>query len=228
MDISQFNCPITTVEKNRLFYGQYQYSGKFSLTELSVIRGLDIKKINHVVNFRNQMRAQSSHRGIMRNFITDEIVDDLKTTCILLAQYKDQMKFVVSYNQGYVYTNNLEILNKVKDLDFIQSFSISQVEIISAADCITLINPKWAYRTYFKQISVTEFQRDQLIQYLSNRENIKLSPGLKSWCLDNKNRWWDRLVQNYFFIDHNDLGELLFLNMVMPKITSKTFKLVAK
>jgi hypothetical protein len=226
MDISQFNCDIVTVEKNKLFYNQYCYSGKFYLSELGVIRGLDRDKIDSIVAYRNSYR--SSSYSFQHDKITPKNVEHLKIVCDILSQYRSQLKFVVSYNRGHVYTNNLEVLQQIRALSFIHSFSIHQVDVTSAADCITLINPRWAYRTYFRSLTLTEHQRDALVQYLESRQNIKLSRGLKSWCRSPKKRWWDLLSQSYFFVEHNDNGEMLFLNMVVPRITNKTFRLVAK
>lgn len=226
MNSQHLDCDIVTVEKNRLFYSQYCYSGKFYLSELGVIRGLERDKIDAIVSYRNNSR--NSSYGFKVQKITADNVRDLKTLCDTLSQYRDELKFVVSYNRGHVYTNNLEILQKIKDLTFLYGFSIHQVNLISASDCIALTNPRWAYRTYFRSMSLTEHQREVLIQYLGSRQNIKLSRGLQAWCQTPKNRWWDLLSQSYFFIDHDDAGEVMFLNMVAPRITNKTFKLVAK
>lgn len=229
MELSQFNCPVTTVEKNRLFYDQYHYSAKFDMNEVGVIRGLDFGGIDRVVAYRNSWRAQAGPRhSWAKNMISPDDVDQLKTLCNLLCKFKHQIKFVVSLNRGYVYTNNLDVFKKIQSLNLVHDFSISQVVVTSAADCIALTNPKWAYRTFFRSVTLDEYQRNTLIQYLNSRENIKLGPGLKSWCKQDTNRWWQRLTQNYFFIDHDDSGEIVFLNMVIPRITSKTFRLVAK
>lgn len=226
MNLPNLDCEIVTVEKNRLFYGQYCYSGKFYLSELGVIRGLDRDKIDSIVSYRNHSR--SSSYGFKVDKITANNVQDLKTLCDTLTQYRDQIKFVVSYNRGHVYTNNLEVLQKIQALTFLYGFSVHQVRVISAEDCIALTNPRWTYRTYFRSQTLTEHQRDVLVQYLDTRQSINLSRGLRSWCQNPKNRWWNLLSQSYFFIDHDDIGEVMFLNMVAPRITNKTFKLVAK
>lgn len=226
MNIDQIDCEVVTVEKNRLFYDQYAYSAKFYLSELGVIRGLDQDKIDSTVAYRNSSRATSY--GYKPEKITDKNVEYLKLLCDLLLQYSSEIKFVVSYNRGHVYTNNLEVLSKIHALDFLHSFSLHKVDVTSAADCIALNNPRWAYRTYFRSLTLTEHQRSVLIQYLDSRKNIKLSRGLKTWCTNPKNRWWDLLSQSYFFVDHDDSGEMLFLNMVVPRITGRTYRLVAK
>jgi hypothetical protein len=229
MDLSQFNCSVTTVEKNRLFYDQYHYSAKFKLNEIGVIRGLDFGSIDRVVAHRNSWRVKAGPRhSWAKNIISDTEVDQLKVLCGLLRKFKHQIKFVALFDRGYVYTNNTEIFKKIQSLNFITDFSISQAVVVADSDAIALINPKWAYRTFFRSMTLNDHQRTTLIQYLNSRESIKLGPGLKSWCKDDATRWWQRLTQNYFFIDHDDPGEIVFLNMVLPRITNKTFRLVAK
>lgn len=227
MDFSKFNCRVDTVEKNQLFYNQYQYSIKFYQTEIGVLRGLDPNKIDNTVAHRNLYRSQIRF-GKRYPEIPLETVNELKLLCDVLHQYQDQLKFVASFNVGYVYTNNTEIFQKILDLGFVSINAIQQAQVSVPADTIFLRNPKWAHRTYFRSRTLTEHQRDLLIQYLDSRKNIKLSPGLKTWCTEPTNRWWDKYTHDYFFVDHNDPGEILFLNMVVPRITRRTFRLVAK
>lgn len=229
MELSRFKCPITTVDKNRLFYDQYHYSAKFDMEEIGVIRGLKFDHIERIVAYRNAWRSQAGPRhNWVKNLISDENVKQLKTMCSLLRKFGPDIKFVVSLNRAYVYTNNLAVLDEIQKVDFIREFSISHVNVISDTDAIALRNPKWAYRTFFRSITLDEHQRNTLIQYLNSRQNIKLGPGLKFWCNQDTSKWWQRLTQNYFFIDHNDAGEIFFLNLVIPRITAKTFRLVAK
>jgi len=227
MDFSKFKCKVNTVEKNQLFFNQYHYSIKFYQSEIGSIRGLDPNKLDSVIAWRNAYRSKIKLTNSDTN-IPQETVTRLRLLCDLLHQHQDQLKFIASFNRGYVYTNNTEIFQKIADLGFIDIDGIQQAVITVPADTIALKNPRWAHRTYFRNCTLTSHQRDLLIQYLDSRENIKLSPGLKSWCTEPRNRWWDKYTHDYFFVDHNDSGEILFLNMVVPRITRRTFRLVAK
>jgi len=223
------NLEIHPVEKNSLFFGQYRYSGRFGLSELGVIRGLHYNKIDQIVKERNAWRQE--HRGLYsgyRNIITDKEVADLKLICQLLKKYKKQIKFTISFHTGYVYTNNIKVLEKIKELSCIDNLYAQEAMEVCPPGTIALKNPQWSHRTYLRCRSLDETQKKQISNYLASRENIRLSPGLKYWINRNNNQYWYNCTQSYFFFDHNNDGEVLFLNMVVSRITGRTMQIVAK
>jgi hypothetical protein len=217
----------TPVERNSLFFGQYRYSVRFALTELGVIRGLKLYKIDEIVRNRNEWRAQ--HQGIYsayRNLIGPDEIENLKTVCRALKKYETQIKFVISYDHGYVYTNDVKLVQKIQNLDCIKNFQALEAMEVCPPGTLALKNPKWSHRTYFRSVNLTEHQKITLRDYLNNRENIRLSPGLKFWL--EHDQYWGNYTQGYFFFDHNNDGETLFINMVVPRITGRTLQIVAK
>ena len=217
-------CP---VETNQPFYGKYQYSVKFKVPELGVIRGLNYDKIDQIVHDRNKWRADHrKHYGWMnKGEISFETVVKLKAVCKLLAAYRTNIKFVVSYDTGYVYTNDVTLIAAIEQLDFIKGFRVQQSVQVNPPGTISLKNPKWTHRTYFRSKTLSETQKTHLIEYLNSRENVRLSPGLRDWM---KSSVWNIWLQGHYFFDHNDDGEILFLNMVIPRITGRTMNIIAK
>lgn len=223
------NLKLRSVDRTSLFHNQYQYSARFRLSELGVIRGLRYRDIDKIVEDRNQWREQNNRLyGLYaRNQIEQDQVDKLKTVCKLLMKHQKEMKFTISYDTGYVYTNDLQLVEKIHSLDCIQHFQAQQVKISGAPGTISLKNPRWSHRTYFRSKMLTEQQRATLVEYLEARENVRLSPGLKMW-MGSRHIGWNLWTQDYFFLDHNNDGEVLFLNMVVPRITGRTLVIVAK
>lgn len=215
------------VEKNSLFFGKYRYSIKFVLKELGIIRGLQLNKIEKIARERNQWRAH--HRGLYsgyRSEITDSDVDHLKTVCRLLKKHEKDIKFVISYDHGYVYTNDLDLVNRIRNLRCVHYIEAQEVVEVCPPGSLALKNPRWTHRTYFRSVSLTEQQKTSLVGYLQSRADLRLSPGLKSWM--ENDQYWGNYTQNYFFFDHNNNGEVLFLNMVVARITGRTLTIVAK
>lgn len=219
------NLEIHPVESDGLFYNKFEYSIRFGLSELGVIRGLNLDIIDEIVKERNQWRQE--HRGLYsgyKNIITTHEVEDLKKVCALLAQHRDSMKFVISYHTGYVYTNDLNLADQLELL--VGHVRVQQAVQTRPAGTIALKNPRWTHRTYFRSITVPESAKATLVEYLNSRENVRLSPGLVYWTQHNNS--WNNWIQSYFFIDHNNDGEVLFLNMVVPRITGRTMQIIAK
>jgi hypothetical protein len=218
-DLSLSTLEIKPVEKNSLFFGKYRYSARFDLEELGIIRKLDVDIIDKLVSERNDWRQQHQRLYNLTKpgtwQITPKATDKLKRMCRLLAQYKD-------------YTNDLELVKLICYTDFVGNFQAQEAVQVCPAGTIALKDPKWTHRTYFKSKTVTDIQRDTLINYLNGRENVRLSPGLKDWTITRASPYWKTWVQDYYFIDHNNDGEVLFLNMVVPRITGRTLNIVAK
>lgn len=221
----QYN--INPVEKNSLFFNRYEFSVRFDLEEVTLLRGLPYDRIEEMAEDRNRWRRESGRNfGWRHDRITQDQVIDLKTLCSVLLGYRDEIKFTVSYNRGYVYTNNLAIIDRLQGLEFLTKIHVQQVQTVGRPNTISLKNPSWSHRTYFRSKVISNQQREMLIEYLNGRQNIRLSSGLKNWMINRKS--WETWVQDYFFFDHNNDGELLFLNMVIPRITGRTLQIVAK
>lgn len=187
-------------------------------------------KIDQLAEDRNRWRAdhKNLYGGIQMFHIDATMRQNLKDLCYLLEPHREQIKFVVSYDRGYVYTNNLELVKTLTNLLFIDKVQIQEAMQICPPGTIALKDPKWTHRSYFRSKSIDETQRKTLIEYLNARENIRLGPGLKDWTTSQVKGWWFQWTHSHFFFDHNNDGELLFLNMVVPNIVRQTKLIVAK
>lgn len=222
---------VKTVETNQLFFNQYQYNVRFDLRELGILRGLHLDKIDQLVKERNEWRQQNKrlYGYVARNYeITDRMKEDLRDMCELLLQHRDQIKFVVSFDRGYVYTNNFDLIKRIAGKQSVDRVQIKEAKVICAPGTVARVDPTWSHRTYFKSRAISQEQRKSLAEYLQGRENVRLSPGLTAWVKDRANNWWINWTHAHFFIDHNNDGEVLFLNMVSPNITGRTLQIVAK
>lgn len=222
---------VKTVETNQLFFNQYQYSVRFDLPELSIIRGLHLNSIDQLVKERNDWRRQNKRlygHIAHTDQITDEMKENLRDMCKLLSQHRDHIKFVISFDRGYVYTNDLDLTRRIAGKQSVARVQVREAKPVCAPGSLARVDPKWSHRTYFKSRSISLEQRKSLVEYLQSRENVRLSPGLSAWVKDRANNWWINWTHAHFFIDHNNDGEVLFLNMVSPNITGRTLQIVAK
>lgn len=224
---------VKPVETDQPFFGKYRYSIRFDLRELGIIRGLNPDKIDRLVEDRNRWREEHKQlygASIQMHRIDSGMKQNLEDLCRLLVPHKEQMKFVISYDRGYVYTNDFELVKTLYYLPALDKTQIQEAHQICPTGTIALCDPKWSHRTYFRAKSIDETQRNTLVEYLKARENVRMGPGLKEWVNSNTKQlnWWTQWTHSHFFIDHNNDGELLFLNMVVPDITRQTKQIVAK
>ena len=197
------------------------------MPELSVIRGLKPDQVADSVHNRNIWRAQNRY-GWRQTEISQELTDRLQKLCYELHKVKDHIKFVISYDTGYVYTNDQQIVQDIAKFKFIRHIESKEIVKVAPTGTVQLKNPKWAYRTYFRSKTLDDKQRTSLVEFLNSRENVRLSPGLVYWVNEGNRPHRSYWLQDYFFIDHNDSGDILFLNMIIPRITNRTLNIVAK
>lgn len=221
LDLTNFR----TVNSDRLFYDQYHYCVLFRQTELSAIRGLQTHNIDQVIAMRNRWRNMSSSS---KNVITDDVVQRLHTMCKFLQTKQDRVKIVISMDYGYLYTNDLSIVQEIQNIPWISTYDLKKVAITRARDVVVLQNPQWTQRSYFKSRRIAVDQQQKLNAFLTSRQNIKMGPGLKTWLDKIHARPWNNYTLDYFFFDHNNDGELFLFQIAFPGLIRKTVPIVAK
>lgn len=214
-----------TVESDRMFYDQYQYCVLFRQPELSAIRGLDNRHIESVINMRNRWRTGSSSN---RPRIGQDVVEQLHKTCRFLKARQDRFKIIFSFEYGYLYTNDTDIIEDIINLPYVSIYELKKVVVTRPKDTVVLKNPKHSQRSFMKNRNVTPEQRIHLRRYFDQRDSIRPGPGFRSWLEKSELASWNYYVLDYFFFDHNDDGELLMFQLAFPGIIRKTIPIVAK
>jgi hypothetical protein len=226
--------PFKSVAKDRLFYDQFEYCIGFQLAEISALRELDHACIDDIIERRKQWRemalqrwtkGQRSHGTIMSRRwrdITAQTQADLHSLADVLLTISAEYKLVVSVDQGYVYTNELALINQLATMPELNHKTYTQARIIRPKNTIQLKNPQHEYRTYLRATKLSAQEKQVLIDFLQNQQShVRISPGLKNWVRDPFTR-----TQDYFFVDHNGCSWLSMLSLVRPGIIRKTLQIV--
>jgi hypothetical protein len=157
-----------------------------------------------------------------RTEITDKTTEDLHDLAELLLTTTADYKLVVSVNQGHVYTNDLNLINQLNQLDFLANKYYSRAQINRPQNTIRLKNPRHQYRSYFKITKLTAVQKDHLMDFLHNQQaSVRVSPALQRWIDQPFNR-----TQDYFFVDYNSASWLTMLALVNPGLIRKTMQII--
>jgi hypothetical protein len=225
-----------SIEKDRLFYDRFQYCISFGLTEISCLRDqeLDCARIRHMLDRRKQWREVAHQRwntlgqkpnaqqSRLWNEITEEVEQNLYDFANILRNSGVDLKLVVSSNCGWVYTNSLELINKLKPMRMLTGKKYSKAVIDRPKNTIQLKNPQHQFRSYFKITKITSEQKCMLINFLNNQQSsIRIGPALSTWMTSVFYR-----TQDYFFVDHNEMSWLTMLALVHPGIIRKTQQII--
>jgi len=218
------------VVKDRLFYSQFEYCVRFHLEEVSCLRTLEHAHIDHMIERRIAWRSISqtmTNRPLITqlsnqsNKITETTVENLHMLADLLLTTPVNFKLVVSAFTGYVYANDLMLINQVAKLPGVLYVEYTQAVVSRPRNTIQLRDPKYQWRSYFKIGKLTTEQKSHLVNFLANQPGIRISPALKQWI----NQKFMR-TQDYFFIDYNEPAWLTMLGLVLPGLIRKTLEII--
>lgn len=204
--------------RDRLFYDQYEFGYHMHLKGAAALRVLTHDAVSSFIGRRN-----ANARVWRREPINDDWAARLHDMCNILAGFEEPCKRIVYTDWLYVYSNHL------RDLESIMAFAVhghgvrARVEL--PRDVVLLENPQHQYRSYFRGRMLNHEQGQVLRRFLLNRGDCyRLTPQLRERLLVSQHFY----VQDYFFIDHNDLRDLTMLNLVAPGIIRKTLPIQAK
>ena len=224
---------LRSVKKDRLFYDQFRYCMGFHLDEASCLRVLDHAYVDELIERRKQWREITQQRWTKSKSaaiilskkwrdITEKTVTDLHslTTTLLNTTYK--FKLVVSINQVYIYTNDVELIENLDKMSELSCKTYTQAQVVRPKNTIQLKKSVYAFRSYFKMIKLTNQEKDHLTDFLINQQNsTRGSPALQKWIKQPFMR-----TQDYFFVDHSTENWLTMLTLVQPGIIRKTMHII--
>jgi hypothetical protein len=206
----------------------------FHLDEVSCLRELNHQYIDVIIERRRQWRevslnrwansAQAGKTIVSRRAkdITDENVTNLHTLTDLLLRSQVDFKLVTSVSSAWIYTNNVHLIEQVKDLDFLICKTYTEAKINRPKNTIKLKDPKHSHRSYLKSVKLTDAEKTHLCNFFANQQgHARISPSLLKWMGERYHR-----TQDYFFVDHDKESWLVLLNLVKPGMIRKTVELI--
>ena len=215
--------------RDRLYYDQYLYCLSFQQPELYCIRGLPgEQQLDAYIN----QRKHYEHLGIGSRRIdstkfTPEVREKLHQTQDVLLKCTVPFKLVVSGRYGSLYTNDTALIDTVSGLDYLQIGNVRTAVLSLPRDTVVIRNPKFQYRTYFKERELTDDRKETLRNWIAaQQDEIRPSPATRSWLAINKVSWRSKYMQRYYYVEHNSPQYETMLNLVVPGYVRKTVPVI--
>ena len=146
----------------------------------------------------------------------------------VIRSIKDPYKIVVENRHMRVYTNDIDLIETISDLDYIHYRKLSQVVVNRPKDTVLLKNPQHCYRSYFKEAKISLDDKQLIKQFLTNQPGIRLGQGLQDWLNDSDVKYSSKYTRDYFFVDYSHESWLTMLSLVRPGLIRKTANIIAK
>lgn len=218
--------PIKSISRDRLYFDLYTYCFHFRMDEICCIREMDHGLIDRLIEHKNAWRQRSPNFGGSWVSRRRQITDDARTNCHAMLDYlqaHNSFKIVISMDWGYLYTNDMDFIRRTEKLSYIQPLRISQSILDRPRDTLRIQSSEHEFRTYFRAQRLEERQRNSLADFLRSQNSIRLSPSLKDFVRRDQKHYY---VNENFFIDHDGMGMITMLSLVLPRATRKTVKLI--
>lgn len=230
-----------TIQRDSLFFDRYEWCVSWFQPGIHVLRSsLEQTAVDNQIllarhwEFRNWSR-KGPHETAFESRLNADVVQHIHDTRILLLSL-DGNKRVLHHDRISVYVNDFISKNQV--LEYAKKFDLITVRQALAAypkDCVGLLDPAYKFRTYLKSVELTSNIKKAIANWISVQgADIKASPSL----IDTLNyqplvhirgfRQTSNWTQRHNFIDHNDEKYVTMLNLLVPGISRKTIRIVAK
>lgn len=207
--------------KDRFFYDKYEYGICISLPESGVLRAKTLPELERAISWRNSNRYNWDAREVIKGAVKDNLMSMFNE----LELVRDQIKIIISFSIMYIYCNDAKVLQHLADLPYVHFNSAVQAVVDRPRDVVLITNPKFRYRSYFKEKLLEEHERDRLLNFLESRRDIfRVTNTLKSTL----NRFRVHWLPRHLFVEHNDPKDITMLSLVMPGIIRKTVSVQAK
>ena len=228
--MAQLKPNFVAVEKDRLFHNRYELCLGFTLSEATALRGLNHESIDLSLDQRMVWREVARRRwrpSIIHDLheITAQTRTDLHLVCTTLAESTVDFKLVVSTNSGWVYTNNIKLINQLDRLTCLSNKIYTQAVINRPKNTILLKKSLYQNRSYFSNLKLTDTEKQNLVNFFTNQqEHIRISPALRAWLYD---RPYKR-TQDYFFFDYSGPQWLTMLSLINSGLIRRTLDIINK
>lgn len=228
------NLNFKRVKSDQLYYDKYQYSASCTLYECWVFRyatdhaAID-RKLNQQQEWRTHMRQRwpSGYNSFARLDISDQNRADVHAMADFIQSIKDY-KLVIEHKTLRFYTNDIEVLDAIFNMDFVSDKRYTQVVVDRPKNTVRLKNPRHRLRSYFKETRVTPEEKQAIGQFLLNQPGIRIGQGLKDWIDEKRATYGAKYTRDYFFVDYDSDSWLTMLALVRPGLIRKTVNIIAK
>lgn len=221
-------------QRDRLFFDRFEYSFRFKQREVYAIRGLpDTPKLMKFIEHRRAwMRSVTYQRNQADEHFTLESIEGLIATKDLLSNHSTEFKMTVSGDWAIIYTNDLNLVDRISRLPQVWcDRTVVKAEVCRLRDTVVIREPKYRYRTYFRERKMRPEVKTQLLDWIGSQhyqdvDNVRASGALKSWLKNEYSSWRKDWCMRHYYIEHNDTRYETMIGMVAPGFVRKTVRVI--
>lgn len=198
----------------------------------SIGQQLDHSRIDRIVSLHENLKyyARKVNFGGSWANQTDKVsqrhIDNLHKLCDFLIANDSEIKTQFARNKCFIYTNNLDLSEQLDQLNVCDEIRVSEISLARPRNTVTSRYPGYCLRLYFKPITITELERERIIQFINNNNgSLRMNIGMQRFYSGTQSRRYLRL-RDYFFIDLKDQRLASILELTCPGVIRKTVDII--
>jgi hypothetical protein len=181
-------------------------------------------------DWREKMRQRwpSDQLNRYHSYIDDATRENIHSMADFITGILTPYKIIIENKTMRIYTNDLNIIQAIEYISFVQRRRYSQAVIDRPKDTICLKNPQHQYRSYFRDTRITPEEKETIRQFLIAQPDVRVGAGLQSWLDETRATYASKYTRDYFFVDYDHANWPTLLALVRPGLIRKTVNIIAK
>ena len=244
LKLTDLNLAIKPKNTDRLFYDEWKYCLGFYVENLHTMRNPEMplqayqRRIITRFESRRTTLLKFGQRSIKNlggswratqdpDFMSQSQLDCLLELAEVLDRWAGQCKLVVAGSHGYLYANNPRVFDDIHQANLVKVYNLREAHVTKPRDTVSLKSSQYSKRSYFRERTMTQEENERLVNFLTSQTDLRLGPAVKNWIqrdhsgFPTGSRPWF-CSQRYWFMDHDNDGIVLMLEMIVPRIIRKT------
>lgn len=216
--------------RNSLWYQKFDYRFIGILPFCYFLRDwprLNEEDIDHACYVRKNMDANmkmlwgfNHHADVFNNEDPYNHQMSLCKVLYFLQKYKEESKTVIEGSCLRFYCTDLDIIKELFDYDDFRLKEVSTVKLVGNTNNVLLKKSDYTHRTYLNRMRLSDETHLHLSKWIESQD-IKPCPGMSRWLTKEPDRLFG-ILQDSWFIDHNDNRLLTILMLMVPGIVKET------
>ena len=215
---------MVSIQRNSLFYDQYQWCAKFYMPECHALRRLDHRWIDRTLVQRRRWgrrlvnRPVGSWQGVWEPLeIDQEMEQNLHIMCDFLLEDHTPRRIRIQEDHLFVYCNDPRLFDSINSLRECKHLEVTGIKLAGRPGAVNLRSSDHAWRTYLRASRLSAATVQSVRAFLRAQQDVRLSPSLSAWC---ENDWlW---TQKHFFFDHHSTSTIDMLSLIAPGLVKST------
>ena len=203
--------------RSRLYHNQYRYAVEMHYPGSRYIGVLNPERV--VSQYRNMVQHSWNQPAV----VPMEQVLEVAQSLISLGS---KIKLTTSWFNMFVYTNDAGDYARIQKIPHVEVDGYREALVTQPAGVLLRRNPKYQYRSYFRERRVDGTQGQDFLQFVISRgDYFNLDRATRCRLEVNRHRY---PFARHSYIEHNSLLDVTMMEMVMPGAIRQTLPIQAK